>query len=97
MKYKKIIIAVVVVIIATLIGLAAYNNTYNKPMPVAPQSATTTAAVEQTTYIPLTDESHFQQQIQSIIATGKDSDCDTIADPRYQMACHTAFKSKATQ
>ncbi len=39
-------------------------------------------------------EAELQQQINKILIEGEESDCETLADPRYQFACHDFFKLK---
>lgn len=101
MKYKKaIIIAVSIIVIASLVAVVAYKNTFSPAAPIeqpVTTSTETSTSTQEPALLPATDESHFQQQIQRIITTGTDADCDTIADARYQSVCHSVFKDKAVQ
>ncbi len=42
--------------------------------------------------LPSGNESILQAQLQDILAKGKESDCSTLEDERYQFACHDFFK-----
>lgn len=49
-------------------------------------------ADSETAPLPAVDEALLQKQLQEIVATKEESDCDTLSDPRYQFACHDFFK-----
>lgn len=44
--------------------------------------------------LPLKTELSLQKDLQSIVSSGKESDCDTLSDSRYRMGCHGFFANK---
>jgi hypothetical protein len=52
----------------------------------------TPEATQEPKPLPSGNELILQAQLQDILAKGKESDCATLADERYQFACHDFFK-----
>lgn len=54
------------------------------------------ATIEELTKVrplPPVGEITLQKQLQEILANGKEADCSSLADHRYQFACHDLFKT----
>lgn len=78
------IIAFAVMLLFVLVVIIQKRN--------VPAQPTTQQATQEPKTLSNVDEVALQKQLQDILAKGKDSDCMTLADERYQFACHDFFK-----
>jgi pyruvate dehydrogenase complex dehydrogenase (E1) component len=83
-RTKDILIGVMTVamIVISSVALYAYNRSKNAPL-VSPSRTNT---------LTNTDEVALQQQIAGIIASKNESDCATLTNENYRLACEQFFK-----
>lgn len=91
-KTVIIILSCVVVIALVVYGVL----TIKQGPPALPKSQTATATIpfSKMPPIPVEDERILQKNLTDILAKGKEADCVSLSDPRYQFACHDLFKNK---
>lgn len=88
MEHKKAItIGVSIAIVLGIALFAVYKQKGETPVPApAPQT-------QEKKPLSNADENALQRKIQNIFIKGTESDCASLADSRYQYACHDFFKN----
>lgn len=85
---KKFLILMVLATAIILVAFAVNQEGKVSPQPVLQ----TERAPEEPKPLSNVDEVALQRQLQDILAKGKEADCATLGDARYQFACHDFFK-----
>ena len=94
---KEILVGVVIV--AVLTTLFVYRQQISRlfTRPQVQTATTTPVTIEQMRAmppLPKADEAMLQKQLQDIVAKGKESDCASLSDSRYQFACHSIITAQ---
>lgn len=83
---KAILVGIAVFVVILLIVVMIVSQKRNVPDQPIPQETQKPAPLSNV------DEVALQKQLQDILAKGKEDDCVTLGDERYQFACHDFFK-----
>lgn len=78
-----------IAILAVIIVIFFVNKQRNDQPQKFPREQATMVSLP---VLSVAKETALQVQAQNIVTNGKETDCDTITDFRYQFACHEFFR-----
>lgn len=89
MNYKKIIFVTVGVVIIGFVFFFIYKRITPTPIIQVTQNQNLSQKDGQ---ISIVEQAALRQELQKIVAGGKEDDCVTLHDEQYQLACRSVFE-----